>query len=277
MTLTFQGPLANQDFTDVFTVLGKNLSSGLFLSLPEDITLDDKHVLLNEFHLGRGAMYVYFTLKWGHWSQPVWLIYALGYHNEEIGRQALRKILLCADEHAMVLALQSGILHEQGQIWLSGVSILDERCTQLATFVSQFPFSWTAERKGEGQHRKLKQYGAKSPSHSEVYSSYMLRRPELIRELDRNASFLSDLSGYYERARTPLAACESLGIRAHPSALFVVRGLKNSSRDKLFPRVIYHSDALTLYGNVDIDIEMYRHGIRTLDGQMAEAGNVPSG
>ena len=107
-------------------------------------------------------------------------------------------------------------------------------------------------------------YGASAPNHSDVYQSYFLRRPEIVAELNRDLVFIETLIAHAHTARTPMAACEVLGLSQHPSVgsfLSPTYSNKHRCRHTAYSRVIYHSGPQTLYGPIDISESQFEKGI----------------
>lgn len=143
-----QGPaLAGQEFLEELDTLCDQFGTELFFSFGEDLVVTDKAQMVHEFGCGRGAMVVYFTVKWSHWPQEPWSMFLLAHPSQEVGRAALGRILASTEEHPLILDLRSADLYEEALLWQGGVCMTDPRCGVLAGFTAQFAFSWTAERR----------------------------------------------------------------------------------------------------------------------------------
>jgi hypothetical protein len=144
-------------------------------------------------------------------------------------------------------------LMSEGALWMDGSDLFDDDLGHLRVFAAELSWAWTAERSVEAQHRKVKQRGYSAPNHSEPYQSYGLRRAELVQLLDSDPDALGTLAQLVQNARSAQSACRSLGLGLHPCALAITTG-KNSQRDKEYVKIIYHSDAKTLYGKAGLHI-----------------------
>ena len=84
----------------------------------------------------------------------------------QIVKAVLQKALHSGCKHSLVTALQVEPLHSQARQWLEG-ALLSE-LPDLMIYIGKLRCAWSAERSVEGMHRRVQQYGASSPHHSEV-------------------------------------------------------------------------------------------------------------
>jgi hypothetical protein len=66
--------LAAGEFLELVHKMGGVLAAQLVMSLPADITEQQRRVLVTEFESGRGHLSFYFTLKLSHWTEPPWVL-----------------------------------------------------------------------------------------------------------------------------------------------------------------------------------------------------------
>ena len=110
----------------------------------------------------------------------------------------------------------------------------------LICFIAQFLFAPSAERKGEGQHAKVKKRGRGAPRHGPAYVSIGLRLPSIEQRISNDPKFIQHLADLLPS--NPKKAVEFIGYERHPC----VRKQGMSFRDPKYESIVYRADAFTL-------------------------------
>ena len=137
--------LAAGEFNQVAERLADVSAANVLLSLPAELTDQERQQLLTEFNRGRSHILFYFELKLHHWSQPPWVLYKLAHFNEIEALDALEKCLESNDPHPEIVGLRSEPLATEIAEWVDGQKGLDE-LPELQALIIALRFAWTAER-----------------------------------------------------------------------------------------------------------------------------------
>lgn len=175
------------------------------------------------------------TLKLSAMQEPPLLLHGASHQNELVARRALRTCLEGACAHPRIVVLQSQPLHGQASAFLEGTPL--EELPDLLDFIAAFKFSFSAERRVEGEHIMLHHAFAGAPRRSEAHDSLYRRLPD-IKPLLQEEGGLSYLCEELDCARSPQSAAAALGMAKHPSC-----GLATSPWHPIFRQIVYRSDA----------------------------------
>eukprot|EP00971_Amphidinium_carterae_P234317 4649633-Amphidinium_carterae.1 len=184
--------------------------------LSRSLSVDQRQHCISTFISGRSHLLFYLAFKLSHYTQPPWLLYKLASFDEQLGRRACDELLqneTC--QHPKLLRLKAEPLLTQAQKWVGGESLAHPDMAELRLFVSAFRFAWTAERNIEGQHRSVKQRGAKAPNHSPAYVSYGLRCAEIKQLLQGDGDIIKRFAEHAYLARSRPKAVAVLGMTGH--------------------------------------------------------------
>lgn len=154
------------------------------------------------------------TMKLSAMLEPPLLLHAAAQHNSLVAREALRTCLQSNCHHPKVKALQQEPLLGDILELLEGTR--QEELKYLLPFVAAFKFSWTAERKVEGEHASIHQATRKARSCTEAYDSLHRRLPE-VKDFLRRKGALEEFCEELQKHRSPKRAAAALGMAAHPA------------------------------------------------------------
>ena len=149
-----RGPdLAAGKFMDVLRTLGDRSASHLLTSLPRDVSLQERAVLLREFELGRAHLLFVLSLRFQFWKSLPWSIFGCGHVDEAISKDFLQRSsqLQCSNDCRLLSELQSPELAAEVVAYLVEGAALSG-LVLLPRYLLKLMFFPTAERAVEGDH-----------------------------------------------------------------------------------------------------------------------------
>ena len=123
-----------------------------------------------------------------------------------------------------------------------------EECDELADFVAELQFGWSAERLAEAGHAKINRRTMAARTRTEAYDRLALRFPAL-REDMKDPVFVEALLNQLAICRNPRKVVEALGFSEHLGCNGKVHTWSREYR-----RVVYHADNFSLYKKERIQI-----------------------
>ena len=240
------------------TLLGRCNACLLVVPAMSVLSEQVKRDVLNDFARARAHLTFVWNVKFSHWQQLPWLLFALGHADQDKARQCMRQALSLYDsapcDHwvCFVLLAPGGHGREQMLMFVEGASLFD--LPLLVGFASRFLFAPVTERWVEALHASSKKWLATAPNASVVHLAFFGMQSSLKDLLRQRPGDLAKLAAFCGHVRNPYKACSSMGMADHP----VVRGLlqasgKNVANRKfawLLRRVLFHCDKETLYGDL---------------------------
>ena len=170
---------ANEFLEQLYSVF-ETTAAQLSMSLPEDISGEERRSLIEEFDSGRVHLCYYFAMKLSHFSEMPWAVFRISHYNEHTAKTALRMCLASDSQHPRLLQLK-GPLRHAAQSWLQGSGLDSPGMEDLVRFIAELRFAPVTDRPAESQHAKTHERGLGRPCHSVPFQSYGLRVSELCR------------------------------------------------------------------------------------------------
>ena len=167
-------------------------------------------------------------------------VFAVAHHDESIAKPVLQECLESVHQHPLLLELQSPPLSDEAREFLDGCPLAD--LPHLRVWIAQFKFGHSVERRIEGGHAYINRRAGLARNRSEAYDSLALRCIEIKGRLQHDHEFMQQLCDMLEKARSPKLLVHALGLQFHPA----LTG-KLHPWDKVYRKVIYHTDMYTLY------------------------------
>ena len=211
----------------------------LLVTLPRDMTAQQKGACLQDFERGRAALLFEITIKIYPYTVPPGLLYQLGHCQRQKVEQALRVCLMADPTHPRLIELQ-GKLKNDSELYLEKTEM--EELPQLCVFIGKVcRFGFASERAAEAGHAVVNKRSGGTSIRSEAYDSNALRFPQLKVKLTSEI-FLKRFLEIISEGRSPKKVCNMLGLKDHPGLV----GASNSWHHK-YRQVVYHADTHSLY------------------------------
>jgi hypothetical protein len=238
--------LSAGEFLEVFCGICNQTAAAMMLSLPADISAQERTALLKEYDAGASHVTFYFVLKLSHFGETPWLLFQLAHHDSTVAHAALRECLASNDQHPCMQRFRSPPLREQALQWVEGADLFAPQLKDLCCFVAKMRFAMTSERSAEGQHAKTMVQGRGKPLHSVTYQSYHLRVHEMQAAVRAQPDLVQTFAYLAGLARNSKSAVLATGLEIHPLCIQDDRA-ERKERDPALRELIYHADSFTLY------------------------------
>jgi hypothetical protein len=145
--------LAAGNFMGNLVEIVAETAAELVVVLPNDISQEQRAVLLRDFERGRQHLVFAFSLRLAHWRVSPWCIYGCAHGNYVTARYYVKECLTLASTHSLFRRLQTEPIKSEAQRFVDGESL--ETLDVLSEFLGELFFTCTAERSIEGDHAKV--------------------------------------------------------------------------------------------------------------------------
>lgn len=226
----------------------------LLMELPGSLSEQERNTLLRCFEIGRAHLFYTFILKLSAFSAMPLRLLACAHHLRTVAVAAIQEAL-AADVHLhpKLAELQSEPLVTQAGAFMDGTPLED--LTELELFITKLKFGFAVERRIEGGHARITRRVAVGTHRNEVLDSLAVRTPEIKAKLEKDPGFIKELASILNTIRSPKLVTRQLGMALHPA---LVQAGNIHAWDKLYRRVVYRSDPLTVYGDL-VALHMFDH------------------
>ena len=137
--------------------------------------------------------------------EPPLLLFACGHHDPSVCSRCIGRCLRSNSNHPRIRKLQRAPLPEQAQEVSEGAAL--EEFEQLAEFVSEVRWGFSAERRVEGGHATIHLKTSSARNRTESYDSLALRKPDVQAAIEEDMAALVDCV-----SRSPVAVVQELGL-----------------------------------------------------------------
>ena len=241
---------------------------GTFLSMAASTLLVELHVLgliegdigiiMRDFAAARRHVFFIFHVKFGHWQQIPWLLFALGHRRMDEVRRCMRIALQIYERSPSTHFLCSLLLAygTQGRAemlaLIGGANIED--LPLLLRMRGRFKFALSSERWVESLHAASKHWldivRNCGPAHVGFFSGLSAIR----RYMKTHKDALLTYSAACMLVRNPLKCLQAMGFMHHPEVQRLIaasgkRGLGREARGAVID-LLYHCDGHTLYSDL---------------------------
>ena len=237
--------LAAGDFFEVFRKNFQQSSAALLLSLPRDLSSEDRMNLLHDFESAKNHLHFVFRLRLAFWFDLPWKVYGCAHPNPAVHKKFLEDCLnATCEEVASCPLLQElhceSVKAEVNQYLLEGRELATS--AKLCRFLARLCFCPTAERAVEGDHAIVHRKVALARNHTMAYISLSRRMVTVQNLIDEDPENLTRLAAIMQKTHSPALILTQLGLANHPSTAYLT-----NYRDPLHMSIVYRSDGPTMF------------------------------
>ena len=236
--------VAAGDFFSLLSDLFNQASTRIEAGLP--IGLSDEQVLsiMRDFEAARAHIMSTYVLKLSFWSQPPYVLAALGHYDPLARANAVERCLSSTSKHPLIQELRTHsdlcwAFLEGGALWESSADL-----GVLVDLAVRMRLMWTSAWRVEGQHARTKKAMTQAPHQSAAYVSMAHRLPEIKDLLKRRPGLLEDLADHVAKVKNGAQAAMLLGFQ--PNRAIDCGWLDPEAGQKNY-KLIYHDDAYSKY------------------------------